>query len=82
LSEAEAWYENERKGLGEALQSEVRRAEILIAALSSTWPLGSRGQRYVLRRFPYAIWYVRDAERITIVAVAHHKRDPSHFVDR
>lgn len=33
-------------------------------------------RRALLRKFPYAIYYVNDGPDVTVIAVLHHKRDP------
>jgi hypothetical protein len=35
-----------------------------------------------MQRFPYTIAYLTDGKKITIIAVAHHKRDPASWQDR
>lgn len=35
-------------------------------------------RRRLTRRFPYCVFYLASAERITILAVAHQRRDPGH----
>ncbi|WP_457329070.1 type II toxin-antitoxin system RelE/ParE family toxin [Rhizobacter sp. P5_C2] len=39
--------------------------------------LGNR--KLVLHRFPYTIWYVVDGDQVTVVAVAHHRRQPAYW---
>ena len=39
-------------------------------------------RRYVLRRFPYSVFYQIAADEIRVVAVAHHRRRPSYWVGR
>ena len=36
----------------------------------------------LLRRFPYEIYYSREADSIRILAVAHQRRRPGYWVDR
>lgn len=54
-----------------------------ITQLPQAWhPLGDGVRRFRLRRFPYGIVYQVQAEDITIVAFAHHKRQPLYWRDR
>ena len=36
----------------------------------------------LLRRFPYELYYSREADSIRILAVAHQRRRPGYWVDR
>lgn len=39
-------------------------------------------RRKVLPRFPYAIIYDVQPHQLTVIAVAHHSRDPDYWLDR
>jgi plasmid stabilization system protein ParE len=39
-------------------------------------------RRYLLRRFPYAVIYRAQAERVLVVAVAHMRRRPGYWRGR
>jgi plasmid stabilization system protein ParE len=39
-------------------------------------------RRYVLRRFPYSIFYQITPDEIRVVAVAHQRRRPSYWAGR
>ncbi len=39
-------------------------------------------RRYVLRRFPFNIIYLLDADCIVVVAVAHQKRRARYWISR
>jgi plasmid stabilization system protein ParE len=83
LRDAVARYEEQREGLGELFHSAVRHAiEILIAPSPRRWPARHGTHRYVMRRFPYTIAYLTDGVRVSIAAVAHHKRDPASWQQR
>lgn len=87
-TEAAAWYEQARPGLGEEF---VRAIEAALEILQhEVVPLaripGASGRqgakRLVLRRFPYDI-VVRDLRDVRIVvAVAHHSRKPGYWRSR
>ena len=81
LRDAILWYE-EHAGLGESLRSAVLAATNVIAMAPERWPIRRGNHRYVMRRFPYTIAYLTDGAVVTIVAVAHQKRDPGSWQDR
>ncbi len=80
LGEAIAWYESRRRGLGLEFGRVVRAG---FAAIERTPELGptvsGRIRQVVLRRFPYAIYYVLEPEAIAVVAVFHGRRDPHQW---
>lgn len=39
-------------------------------------------RRAVMRRFPYAIFYLFEGESIVVLAVEHQARDPEHWRQR
>jgi plasmid stabilization system protein ParE len=47
------------------------------------WPKYLHGtRRFVLHRFPFAVIYLDDPDRVTIIAVAHSKRKPGYWKHR
>jgi plasmid stabilization system protein ParE len=81
IREATSWYE-ENAGLGEVFYSAIRHATDVIAAAPERWPVRRGKHRYVMRRYPYTIAYLTDGKSVTIVAVAHQKRDPASWQER
>ena len=47
------------------------------------WPALSNGRRrYVMRRFPFIVWYrIREAD-IPVLAIAHARRRPGYWLHR
>jgi len=39
-------------------------------------------RRWVVRRFPYSMFYRTEAERVYILALAHHRRKPGYWEHR
>lgn len=80
LGEAIAWYESRHRGLGLEFARVVRAG---FAAIERTPELGpvvdGRIRQVVLRRFPYTIYYVLEADRIAVLAVFHGRRDPRQW---
>lgn len=83
ISEAFKWYEEKIPGLG----SEFLRAVDACLSSISRNPIGyqmihNQIRRALLRKFPYAIFYVIDEENIVILACFHARRDPERWRDR
>ena|SRR5439155_20103283 len=83
LADAFTWYEEQRAGLGSEFLAEV--ALVLESIEGSPEAYGVvRGQtrRALVRRFPYAVFYVRDPDLIAVTAVMHGRRDPRRWQER
>jgi plasmid stabilization system protein ParE len=77
LVEAFTWYDEAQIGLGnrflDAVDEEVHRI--------ADWPESSPAvhgsvRRALVRRFPYGLFYVVDAEEVVVLGVFHARRDP------
>jgi toxin ParE1/3/4 len=81
---AVAHYEAQRAGLGLDLQREVENAAARIQHNALLCPLhkDTRFRKWVLRRFPYTIFYLDLEDCIWIAAVAHQKRRPGYWQNR
>lgn len=77
FAQAYAWYEEQRVGLGREFMEEASRCLQSIAqrplsfARANDWT-----RRAMLRRFPYALFFVTSAEEISVVAAFHMARQP------
>jgi len=60
----------------------IKRTVAIIVDNPRRWPIKDDSHRYVLRRFPYTVAYVREEGLVSIIAVAHHKRDPPSWEGR
>lgn len=83
LSQAAAWYEEQRKGLGshfltavEATLESVKRTPMLFSHVHRSI------QRARVKRFPYGIFFELDGTRIIILAIYHGRRDPRKLRNR
>ncbi|MBN4055064.1 type II toxin-antitoxin system RelE/ParE family toxin [Acidimicrobium ferrooxidans] len=87
ITAAAFWYDEREPGLGDEFLEELDRVMTLIGESSGTWPLwpglaGSRGiRRCLLSRFPYGVAYFMEEDEAYILAVAHHSRKPSYWLD-
>jgi len=84
LEEAIGYYESQKRALGLDFQSEVERT---VARVQQAPQIGSpykatELRRYLVRRFPYIIFYAELEESIWIVAIAHTKRRPDYWKRR
>jgi plasmid stabilization system protein ParE len=78
IEEIHAWYVPRGAGLGE----EFRRALDQCLDGIASFPEGHTlihgpMRRALLRRFPYCIFYVVEAERVVIHGCFHARRDPA-----
>lgn len=72
LEQAKSWYENRAKGLGFEFLDEVGHAINLIRQFPDTWPPYPGGaRRFLLHRFPFAIVYRHDKNKIWVFALMH-----------
>ncbi|MBI4600660.1 MAG: type II toxin-antitoxin system RelE/ParE family toxin [Planctomycetes bacterium] len=88
LIEAAVWYDGQRGGLGKEFLDDAEQTLSLVVSLPRAWPrirdapLDLEIRRALLRRFPYAIVYQVQEERIRVLAVAHQKREPNYWLNR
>jgi plasmid stabilization system protein ParE len=45
-------------------------------------PRQGKARRLPLRRFPYSVVYYETADRLRVVAIAHHRRKPGYWRGR
>jgi len=84
LTQAVAYYEEQTPGLGLDFLFAVERA---VAQIQENPHFGARYKdtefrNFVIRRFPYVIFYTEWEEAIWVVAVAHGKRRPDYWRTR
>jgi plasmid stabilization system protein ParE len=81
--DAAVFYETRLTGLGASFVAAIERAVALIREHPEAGsPLGSRLRKVVVRRFPYAVFYRRETDRLLILAVAHQGRRPGYWRQR
>ena len=69
--------------LGEAFLAAVGERLESIAAFPNANPVIWREmRRAVVSRFPYLVFYIPKAERIDVLAVLHHARNPADWPSR
>ena len=75
--EAYRWYSEQRPGLGDEFLTEIDRAlEGILANPGAHRKLHREFRRALTRRFPYAVFYAIQSDRIVVFAILHTARDP------
>ena len=75
---AAAWYEDRRRGLGIEFILEFDAAIERAAEYPESYEVLYRGvRRVLLRRFPYAMYYVFANNIVEVFAVIHQHEEPS-----
>jgi plasmid stabilization system protein ParE len=78
IGRAYAWYENERKGLGEEFLTEVNATARLVLERPETYPVIVRQTRRALvHRFPYGLFYRVLGDTVVFVACFHTSQNPA-----
>jgi plasmid stabilization system protein ParE len=82
VREAAFWYEAKREGLGTEFALELDALYDRIAQHSLQFAeIGDGTRRALLRRFPYAIYFVADDTPV-VLAVLHQHRKPQTWRER
>ncbi|WP_421717409.1 type II toxin-antitoxin system RelE/ParE family toxin [Algiphilus sp.] len=83
VEKAAYWYEEQRSGLGGDFIRELDAAIGRAAAMPRAFAQVHRKARRVLvRRFPFAVYFLSRADGIEVIAVLHMRRDPNLLVRR
>lgn len=83
IDAAFAWYEGRSIGLGVDFLRCVDAGFGAVAESPLAFPVVHRRvRRSLLRRFPYAVFYVAEGERAEILAVTHTSRHPRRWRQR
>ncbi len=80
---AHAWYSEQHEPLGQQFASALNHTINRVQTNPDQFPsVGGGVQRALVARFPYAVYFVKRADRVYVVAVLHLHRDPSIWQDR
>jgi len=83
ISDAYAWYESQRTGLGIEFIGCVEAAFDLIAKNPAIHGIiHGNIRRMLAQRFPYGIFFIAEGSKIVILAVMHVKRHPRRWQNR
>ncbi len=79
--EAVSYYDDQNIIFGDQFIEEVDEAINLIISFPHAWSkVGTKLRKYVLKRFPYVIFYKPYDDHIVISAIAHQHRNPSYYL--
>jgi plasmid stabilization system protein ParE len=83
ILEAVQFYERRVPGLGERFLHEFETAIDEIQKGPERWRVVEGDlRRFVMRRFPYGIYYRTGEDELRILVVKHHSRHPDYGRDR
>lgn len=83
IEDAAIWYEQQRKGLGNDFLDEVQNAIRKMSENPYLYPIVHRNtRRTLIRRFPFAIYYLIEQDSLVVVAVMHGSRHPKRWQQR
>lgn len=81
--EAVAYYERQVPGLGKRFQSEIRGSvDLLVSQPQIGASVDPYLRKFILTRFPFALYYSITADVLRVEAVAHHTRRPGYWKER
>src|SRR5882724_9323641 len=80
LLEAARFYQRRVSGLGRRFLQEFDATISAIRNAPERWPVVEDDLRcYVMRRFPYAVYYRQEGDDLRILVVKHHSRHPDYW---
>lgn len=80
IREAFTWYSDRNALIADAFRTEVFDTIDRIGEAPLTKAADEEGKRRrVLHRFPYSVIYEVQANSVTVLAVAHHRRRPGYW---
>jgi len=83
LDDAIEYYDTQAQGLGKVFFEEVVSTIKMISQFPTAWPsLSIHTKKAILRRFPYSLIFTIRKNKIIIIAVAHHHRNPEYWIER
>ena len=78
--EAGRYYNRQVAGLGDAFVGEIETGIDVILQGPAVWGvIEDDVRRYLIRRFPYGIYYTIEDDIVVIWAVKHLHRDPDYW---
>ena len=83
IQSAYDWYESQQTGLGEDFLQSLDNVVAGIQRLPEKHPVVYRElRRALLRRYPYAVFYLVRPDQIVVVSVMHQRQDPARWQAR
>ena len=83
IREAFLWYFERSAIAADAFRTEALEGIDRLHTDALMWPEDEdQVRRYILRHFPYAVFYEIDGRTVTVLAVAHQRRKPCYWRER
>jgi len=77
------WYFLRSEFVASRFVEEMSRAIAMISEAPKRWPMATYGTRkFLLQRFPFAVFYREIPSGIQVLAVAHGNRKPGYWKRR
>ena len=77
---ARNWYESQLDGLGRRFVAELDHAIQKAHENSQHYQVVHREiRRVLLRRFPYAVFFISEPKRVVVLAILHQYEDPTKW---
>ena len=74
------WYFERSPIAADAFRTEALEAIDSLQTDAPMWPADEDGiRRYLLRHFPYKVFYEIEGQSVTVLAIAHHRRKPGYW---
>ena len=83
IREAFLWYFARSPIAADAFRTETLEAIDQLTTDALMWPEDEDSvRRYILRHFPYAVFYEIQGNTVSVLAVAHQRRRPGYWRER
>ena len=83
LIDAQDWYEGEATGLGRRFREAIDALAERMSANPRQFPVVFKNvRRALVRRFPYALFFVVEDQTLLVIACFHGSRDPLRWQKR
>ncbi|MDO9236265.1 MAG: type II toxin-antitoxin system RelE/ParE family toxin [Aquabacterium sp.] len=81
MAEAYEWYRSRSVKAASAFRSEVLTAFELLSNDPERWPLWDESiRRFVLKKYPYTVYFSVYIDEVRILAVGHHRRKTGYWI--
>lgn len=77
VASAQSWYEMQRKGLGAEFALNLEAATQRAARNPEHFPIvHGQVRRAFLKRFPYALFFLTEPDRMVVLSCLHTRQEP------